>query len=56
MDLQAPVEVRNRFDGQWVDGFQVAEELASGYRLRRVADGVILPEEFAADDVRPVGA
>ena len=52
---QVPVEVRNRYDGQWVGGFQVVEEGPSGYRLRRLSDGAVLPEQFPTDAVRLVG-
>jgi hypothetical protein len=47
------VEVRQRFDQRWSRGFEVAEEVAEGYRLRRVSDGSLLPVAFEADDVRP---
>jgi hypothetical protein len=52
------VEVRCRFGDRWVDGFEVCESIhaADGerYRLRRRSDGMILPELFAAADVRHV--
>jgi hypothetical protein len=54
MDTTVPVEVRNRYDGGWAGGFQVAEQTPSGYRLRRLSDGAVLPEEFPAEDVRQV--
>jgi hypothetical protein len=51
------VEVRSRFDGRWVSGFQVAEttDVAGEQRCRlmRLSDGVVLPELFALNDVRP---
>ena len=56
MEFTVPVEVRNRYDGRWGGGFQVAEETPSGYRLRRLSDGSVLPEEFSAEDVREVEA
>lgn len=46
------VEVRNRFDGRWVAGFEVAEVLPGTYRLVRVSDGEELPVAIEADDVR----
>jgi hypothetical protein len=46
------VEVRSRFDGHWSRGFEVAEVLPGGYRLRRLSDGSVLPSEFEPDDVR----
>jgi len=46
------VEVRNRFDGAWTRGFEVAEVGATGYRLKRLTDGAVLPVTFVDDDVR----
>ena len=46
------VEVRNRYDGSWGQGFEVAEVTPRGYRIRRSSDGSVLPTEFAPDDVR----
>jgi hypothetical protein len=52
------IEVRTRFDGAWVRGFEVAEETASGeqpaVRLRRRSDGTVLPDWFTPDEVRAV--
>jgi len=56
MDTQHPVEVRNRFDGEWNEGFRVVEERPSGVRLERLSDGVVLPEEFPTRDVRQADA
>ena len=47
-----PVEVCNRFEGNWAGGFEVAGATPAGYRLRRVFDGYVLAGEFPADDVR----
>jgi hypothetical protein len=50
------VEVRCRFGDRWVDGFEVCELIADDerirYRLRRTADGSVLPTLFDAEDVR----
>jgi hypothetical protein len=46
------VEVRNRYQGTWTRGFEVAECTESGYRIRRLSDGSILGELFSRDDVR----
>jgi hypothetical protein len=46
------VEVRNRFEQRWARGFEVAEVVGDGYRLRRRSDGSLLPAVFDADDVR----
>lgn len=46
------VEVRSRFDDSWARGFEVAEVMPEGYRLRRLSDLSVLPVEFPTDDVR----
>jgi len=46
------VEVRSSFNGSWVGGFAVVEHDETGYRLRRLSDGEVLPTRFADDDVR----
>ena len=50
------VQVRNRFDGDWVRGFEVAEvhQQDDGmlFRLRRRSDGAVLPSLFSEKDVR----
>lgn len=46
------VEVRRRFDQHWARGFEIAEVLDSGYRIRRLSDNSVLPEVFGPDDVR----
>ena len=52
MQLHAPVEVRNRYDGRWAEGFQVTEETEWGYRVQRLSDESVLPEVFRPDEVR----
>jgi len=50
-----PVEVRSKFDRQWVGGFEVAEPTehpGGGYRIRRRSDRAVLPVVFLAQDVR----
>lgn len=45
--------MRTRFDGTWSPGFEVAEVVEpGGYRIRRMADGVVLPSLFDASEVR----
>ena len=56
MQLHGAVEVRNRYDGRWAEGFEVVEERPSGYRLQRLSDGSVLPVEFPTEDVRVVDA
>jgi hypothetical protein len=46
------VDVRNRYQGTWVRGFEVAEVTAAGYRIRRLSDGTTLADLFSRDDVR----
>jgi hypothetical protein len=46
------VEVHSRFEDRWSNGFEVAEATETGYRVRRLSDGAVLPGEFADDDVR----
>jgi hypothetical protein len=46
------VDVRNRYQGTWVRGFEVAEVTDEGYRIRRLSDGSVLGELFSRDDVR----
>ncbi len=46
------MDVRNRYQGTWVRGFEVAEVTDDGYRIRRLSDGSILGELFSRDDVR----
>ena len=54
-DSGTPVEVRSRFDQQWVSGFEVAEPVEApnpGYRIRRRSDRSVLPIVFAPEEVR----
>ncbi len=50
------VEVRNRFEGNWVTGFEVADvedgEDERLFRLRRRSDGVVLPALFSETDIQ----
>ena len=52
MQLHAPVEVRNHYDGGWAEGFRVVEERPTGYRVQRLFDDAVLPEELPPEDVR----
>ena len=47
------IEVRNRFTGAWSRGFELLEIVDSGYKIRRLSDGSVLPTVFERDDVRP---
>lgn len=46
------VEVQSRFDRSWGRGFEVAEVVDGGYRIRRLSDGSVLPAVFSDDEVR----
>lgn len=46
------VEVRRRLDDKWARGFEVLSADDTGYRLRRLSDGVELPTTFPAADIR----
>jgi len=46
------VDVRNRFVGTWSHGFEVAEHVGKGYRVRRLSDNSVLPDVFPTEDVR----
>ena len=48
----ARVEVRRRFDQSWARGFEIAEVVEGGYRLRRLSDGSVLPVVFHDDELR----
>ena len=52
------VEVRSRFDGRWVAGFELADVRqdggeGAGFMVRRQSDGRVLPEPFGPEEVRP---
>ncbi|MEY2474981.1 MAG: hypothetical protein QOG87_296 [Actinomycetota bacterium] len=47
------VEVRQRFDQHWSRGFEVADAVDDGYKLKRLSDGSVLPVVFDEDEVRP---
>ena len=50
----ANVEVRTHYlDGQWAHGYEIAEILPGGYRLRRRGSREVLSEVFEPADVRP---
>ncbi len=38
--------------GCWSSGFEIAEVSPDGYRLRRIADGTVLPFDFTDDELR----
>ncbi|MEY2570021.1 MAG: hypothetical protein QOE63_371 [Acidimicrobiaceae bacterium] len=54
MDVGDQVEVHTTFNDAWVRGFEIAEVANAGYRVRRVSDGVLLPDPTSEVDLRPV--
>jgi hypothetical protein len=48
------VQVRCRYNGGWVSGFEIVETGHTGYWLRRSSDRAALPVEFRPDDVRAI--
>jgi len=52
LEVGTPICVRNRFIGDFTSGFEVAEVLSDGYRIRRLSDGHVFPDVFAFEDVR----
>jgi len=55
LDVGTRVAVRNRYQGWWGNGFEIAERTDDGYRVRRESDGYVLPGDFSAHDVRRRG-
>ena len=55
-----PVEVRAKFNHEWVRGFKEVAELVGdptpGYRIVRRSDRAVLPVVFPAEDVRVDGS
>jgi hypothetical protein len=47
-----PVLVRNRFDGSWVAGFELADADHESYQVRRRSDHVVLPARFESTELR----
>jgi hypothetical protein len=48
------VEVHTKFNDTWVSGFEIAEVVVGGYRVRRTSDGSMLPNLTGEDDLRSV--
>jgi hypothetical protein len=48
------VQVHTRFNDSWISGFEVAEVLINGYRVRRTSDGSVLPGYTSTEDLRLV--
>jgi hypothetical protein len=50
------IDVRTRYLGQWSPGFQIAEKVGGGCRIRRSSDGSVLADIFQWSGVRPATA
>ena len=54
--VASKVEVRTRYQrGQWASGYEIAQVVESGYRLRRQGVPDTLPDIFVRADVRLAG-
>ena len=54
--LASSVEVRTRYlPGQWAGGYEIAQVVELGYRIRRPGSLDTIPDIFIPDDVRPTG-
>jgi hypothetical protein len=47
------VELHTKFNDSWVPGFEIAEVVMDGYRVRRTSDGTVLPDLTGESDLRP---
>ena len=56
LPIGSVVDVRTRYLGQWSGGFQVAESVSGGCRIRRFSDGSVFADVFQWSDVRPASA
>ncbi|MHB8438905.1 MAG: hypothetical protein ACYDD4_07065 [Acidimicrobiales bacterium] len=43
--------MRNRYLGSFSPGFEVAERVERGYRIRRTSDATVFPDVFDDDDL-----
>ena len=48
------VELHSTFTDTWIPGFEIAEPVIGGYRVRRASDGSVLPGFVAPADLRAV--
>lgn len=46
------IEVRTTLDGAWSRGFEVVDETADGYNVKRLSDGAVLPRPLPGENVR----
>jgi hypothetical protein len=52
LEVGDQVEVHTNFDDVWVPGFEIAEIVPEGYRVRREFDDTLLPGYTSEADVR----
>jgi len=52
MNIGDRVEVHTKFNDSWSQGFEIAEVLREGYRVRRLSDGSLLPGFTSEKDVQ----
>jgi hypothetical protein len=50
----ASIEVHSSFNDAWTPGFEIAETVIGGYRVRRASDHSVLPGLVASIDVREI--
>ena len=54
--VASKVEIRTRYKrGQWAGGYEIAQVVELGYRIRRPGSLDTLPDIFQSDDVRDAG-
>ena len=54
--VASSVEVRTRYErGQWAGGYEIAQVVELGYRIRRPGSLDTIPDIFMPDDVRHAG-
>ena len=46
------IEVHSSFTDTWIPGFEIAETVIGGYRIRRASDGSVLSGFVAPDNLR----
>jgi len=55
-EVASSVEVRTRYlPGQWAGGYEIAQVVELGYRIRRPGSLDTIPDIFMPDDVRHKG-
>jgi hypothetical protein len=52
LEVGDQIEVHTDFNDVWVPGFEIAEILPDGYRVRRESDDSLLPGHTSGADVR----